>query len=189
MSGRKLLDPTTYVYVCVCVCVCVYFPSWNQIWKGETQHNQFHHQLFCAELNWQETSGVRLPGVVRMWSWMRFRPTVESVIVHSLHNPGGARDFSFLQADCFAHPASYSVGTGPLYTRVKRPERESDNWTPYSDEAKTEWSYTSTPPYMPSWLWQGNNLQFFNFTWLWDKMYCFLCNSKLVGFVIPVLFQ
>jgi len=44
-----------------------------------------------------------------------------------------------------AHPASYPVGTGVIFSGVMRPEREADHSPPSSAEVKNAWRYTSTP--------------------------------------------
>jgi hypothetical protein len=38
-----------------------------------------------------------------------------------------------------------------FFPQGKRPRCESDHSPPPSVEVKNEWSYTSTPPHMPSW--------------------------------------
>jgi hypothetical protein len=51
--------------------------------------------------------------------------------------------------DCSgAHPASYSVYTGAPSTGVKRPGRETDCCPPPTAKVNSEWSYTSTLPYV-----------------------------------------
>jgi hypothetical protein len=40
---------------------------------------------------------------------------------------------------------------------VKRPGRDVDHLSPSSVEVKNEWSYISAPPYVPSWLGQGQS--------------------------------
>jgi len=57
-----------------------------------------------------------------------------------------------------AHPPSYSMGTF-FHQRVKRPGLEFDHSGPPSAQIQNEWSYTSTPHYVPSRPGQGR-------TWL-----------------------
>jgi hypothetical protein len=52
-----------------------------------------------------------------------------------------------VQTGSGAHPAFCPVGTGALTPRVKRPEREADNWPPSSAEVNA-WSCTSILPYV-----------------------------------------
>jgi hypothetical protein len=61
--------------------------------------------------------------------------------------PTPVRNFSLLlnvQTDSGAHPASYSMGTGDLYSEVKRSGHEVDKLPPTNAEVKNAWSYTST---------------------------------------------
>jgi hypothetical protein len=49
-------------------------------------------------------------------------------------------------------------GYSDCFVWLKRPERDV-NYSPASSaEVKNEWSYTSTPHYIPSWRWQGRLL-------------------------------
>jgi hypothetical protein len=73
-------------------------------------------------------------------------------------NPGRARDLPRLQnvqTGSVAHPASYSVGIRVPSQGLSGRGREVDHSPPSSPELKNEWSYTSTPPIMPSWRGQG----------------------------------
>jgi hypothetical protein len=47
----------------------------------------------------------------------------------------------------WAHPASYTMGTGCSFPVVKWLGREPDHSPPTSDEVKKIWIYTSTLPY------------------------------------------
>jgi hypothetical protein len=76
--------------------------------------------------------------------------------------PVSAGDFPLLrnvQTTSGAHP----VDTEPLSLGVKRPGREGDHSPPSTAEVKKEWSYTSTPPSIPSWRGQGKALLCFYF--------------------------
>jgi hypothetical protein len=53
--------------------------------------------------------------------------------------------FQNFQTDFGANPASYSVGTGVPFPRVKRPRSEAYHSAPHSAEVKNGWSYTSAP--------------------------------------------
>jgi hypothetical protein len=62
--------------------------------------------------------------------------------------PVGARNFSLhhrVQNGSGVHPASYPMGTGGSFLRIKLPRREADQSLPFSAEVKNAWSYTSTP--------------------------------------------
>ena len=47
-----------------------------------------------------------------------------------------------------AHLASFSIGSGGLFSRVKGPERETNILPPYSTKVNHNWSYTSSPPHV-----------------------------------------
>jgi hypothetical protein len=51
-----------------------------------------------------------------------------------------------VQTGSGAHPASYSMRTGPPPGRQAATEFDVDPSPPRSAEVKDEWSYTSTPP-------------------------------------------
>jgi hypothetical protein len=50
-----------------------------------------------------------------------------------------------------AHPASYAIGTGSLYRRVKRPGRGVYHPPPSSDEVNEKVELNLCSPYGPSW--------------------------------------
>jgi hypothetical protein len=59
-------------------------------------------------------------------------------------------EFSLLhlvQTGSGVHPASYPMGTGSSFPRVKQPGPEADHSPPASSEVKNVWIYTSTPQY------------------------------------------
>jgi hypothetical protein len=55
-----------------------------------------------------------------------------------------------VQPDSGAHPASYPVGAGDSFPRIKRPRRESDHPPLSSAEVKNDGAIAPFP-HMPSW--------------------------------------
>jgi hypothetical protein len=76
------------------------------------------------------------------------------LIIPMIRIPAGTRDSSLLQTvqtGFGVHPASYSLGTGGLFSLgegdVKWPGRQADHSPPSSAHVKNERSRTSTPPH------------------------------------------
>jgi len=62
-----------------------------------------------------------------------------------LHNGNSDLHNMDIRTGSWAHPVSYTMGTGS-FTRVKRPGSGVDNPPPPSAGLKKGWSYASTPP-------------------------------------------
>ena len=80
--------------------------------------------------------------------------------------PIAARDFSPLQnvqTGSGAHPAPFLMTTGVLPREKKRSGHKINLSPPSSAEVTNQWSYTSTPPFMPSWHGQEKTLPFVRF--------------------------
>jgi hypothetical protein len=59
---------------------------------------------------------------------------------------GGELFLFSVQTTCGAHPAAYSVGTGVISSRVKRPGLGNDRSPALSAKVMNEWIYTSISP-------------------------------------------
>jgi hypothetical protein len=117
--------------VCVCVCVCVSEGGWClapcQTIKLEGHHFLALHgclfNIFAATLHICRDSSVGIAtgyGMDDRMIGVRFS--------------AGARNFFLrhhVQTGSWAHPASYTVGTGVLSLGIKRPGREADQSPPH----------------------------------------------------------
>ena len=73
--------------------------------------------------------------------------------------PGAKKNFSHLQNFQMAsdiQPAAIQLIPAALSLEVQRPGREADHSPPSSDEVKSEWNYTSTPPIRVHSVYRGN---------------------------------
>jgi hypothetical protein len=83
--------------------------------------------------------------------------------------------------DSGAHPASYPLGTGDSFPRIKRPGREANHLPATSVQVKKTWIYTSTPhmrlrSVMPNKL--STRTTMFNYVYNWMTESSSLCKVK-----------